>query len=95
MTSGGRVAEKMYGRVPDFPHWKNFIDAVKGKDKPNAEVETLHPSCTLIHLANIAHRTGNQKLWFDPIKEKFKDNEKANKLIKRNYRRKYEIPEHI
>lgn len=95
MTSGGRVAEKMYGRVPDFPHWKNFIDSVKGQDKPNAEIETLHPSCTLIHLANIAHRTGNRKLWFDSINEKFEDNENANKLIKRNYRPKYRIPEAV
>jgi hypothetical protein len=95
MTSGGRVVDKMYGRVPDYPHWKNFIESVKGNDKPNAEIETLHPSCTLIHLANIAHRIGNQKIRFDPKTETFTDNEEANKLIKRSYRPKYDIPENV
>jgi len=95
MTSGGKIVEKMYGRFPDEPHQKNFIDSVKNHTKPNADIEIVHPSCSLLHMANIAYRVGNQKLWFDAKKEKFIDNDAANKLVKRQYRKKYEVAEQI
>ena len=95
MTSRGKVVDKMYGRFPDPPHQKNFIESVKNHTKPNADIEILHPGCSLIHLANIAHRVGNQKLWFNAKAEKFINNNAANQLVKRTYRKKYEIPEKI
>jgi predicted dehydrogenase len=95
MTSGGKIADKMYGRFPDEPHQKNFLEAVKNHTKPNADIEILHPSCVLLHLANIAYRVGNQKLQFDAKNEEFINNDAANQLAKRTYRKKYEIPEKI
>jgi predicted dehydrogenase len=95
MTSGGKVVDKMYGRVPDPDHQKDFLESVKRREKPNADIETAHPACTLLHLANIAHRVGNQKLWFDAPSEQFIDNDAANKLVKRQYRKEYELPEQV
>ena len=95
MTSGGKIVDKMYGRFPDEPHQKNFLEAVRTRKKPNADIETLHPSCTLLHMANIAHRIGNQKLWFDAKDEKFIKNDNANKLVKGYYRKNYQIPEQV
>jgi predicted dehydrogenase len=94
-TSGGKVVKQMYGRFPDAPHQQNFIESIKSRKRPNADVEILHNSCALVHLGNIAHRVGNQSLRFDPKSEQFIDNTEANKLLKRNYRRKYEIPEQV
>jgi predicted dehydrogenase len=94
-TSGGKIVEKMYGRPPDLNHEKNFIECVKNRKRPNADIEILHKSVGLVHLGNIAHRVGNQKLWFDPKTERFIDNAEANKLVKREYRKEYEIPEHV
>lgn len=94
-TSGGKVVEQMYGRFPDAPHQQNFIDCVKARKRPNADVETLHNSVALVHLGNIAHRVGNRKLRFDAKTERFIDNAEANKLVKRTYRKKYEIPEQV
>ncbi|MBN2375471.1 MAG: hypothetical protein JXD22_03665, partial [Sedimentisphaerales bacterium] len=93
--SGGRVVEQMYGRVPDPDHQKNFLDCLKTRKKPNADIEMLHPSCTLLHMANIAYRVGNKKLWFDAQTETFINNTDANKLIKSTYREKFQIPENV
>jgi predicted dehydrogenase len=95
VTSGGKVVDQMYGRFPDAPHQKNFIECVKSRKRPNADIEKLHPSCSMLHLANIAHRVGNTTLKYDPDTEQFIDNTDANKLVKRDYRKKYEIPEKV
>jgi hypothetical protein len=94
-TSGPTVVDQMYGRPPDAEHEKNFIECVKSRKRPNADIETMHPSLTMVHMANIAHRVGNQKLWFDSQKERFIGNQDANRLLKRRYRRKYEVPEKV
>ena len=94
-TSGGKVVEQMFGRPSDDVHAKDFIERIKDRKKPNGDVETIHPSLTMVHAANIAHRVGNAKLRFDPKAEKFIDNDNANKLLKRQYRSKYEIPEQV
>jgi hypothetical protein len=94
-TSGGRVVEQMYGRFPDAPHQQNFIECVKTRKLPNADVEILHDSCSLVHLGNIAHRVGNRSLRFDAATEQFVGDAEANKLVKRKGRGKYEIPEQV
>lgn len=94
-TSGGKVVDQMYGRVPDAEHRQNFIDCVKSRKRPRGDVEILHQTCTLVHMGNIAHRIGNQKLWFDSKTERFINNAEANKLVKRQARKKYEIAEQV
>lgn len=94
-TSGPTVVDQMYGRPPDTEHEKNFLECVKSRKRPNADIEVIHPGCTMVHMGNIAHRVGNQKLWFDSKTERFVGNEEANKLLKRKYRRKYEVPEKV
>jgi predicted dehydrogenase len=94
-TSGPTVVDRMFGRPPDAEHEKNFVECVKSRKRPNADIETMHPSLTMVHMANIAHRVGNQKLWFDSQRERFIGNQDANRLLKRRYRRKYEVPEKV
>jgi hypothetical protein len=93
MTSGGKVVEKVYGRVPDAAHRHNFLECLKSRKRPNGDVEIVHNSTNMVHLANIAHRTGNQKLHFDAKQEQFVDNQPANELLRYNYRKGYEVPE--
>jgi hypothetical protein len=85
----------MYGRFPDAEHRKNFLECVKSRKRPNADVEILHQGCTLVHMGNIAHRVGNQKLWFDSKGEQFIDNAAANKLVRRRGRGKYALAEEV
>ncbi len=95
MTSGGKVVEKMYGRVPDAKHIQNFLACLKNRNRPNGDINILHNTMNVAHISNIAYRTGNKKLNFDPKTERFIDNDDANALLKRTYREKYKVPELI
>ncbi len=95
VTSGGKVVEQMYGRPADAPHVRDFLECVKSRKRSNADIEIAHPSVTMIHMANIAHRVGNVKLKVDTRAERFIDSPEANRLVKRTYRRGYEVPERV
>lgn len=94
-TSGGKVVEQMYGRPADYPHYENYLECVKSRKKPAADVSVAHNACTMIHMANIAHRLGNIGLAFDARSQRFVDNESANRMIRRVYRKRYQVPEGV
>jgi len=75
-------------------HYLNFIEAVRAHDKTklNGPVETAHLSSALAHLGNIAYRT-QSVIKFDPKTEKIIGNEEANKLLTRDYRKPYIVPD--
>ena len=72
-------------KMPEEAHQRNFLDAIKGKAKPNACAETGHLSASLCHLGNLCARLGRD-LHFDPEKEEFAHDAEANKLLGREYR---------
>ena len=90
MTSGGTVVDKMYGRPSDEPHVANFLECIKSRKKPIADLETVHASCCLLHMANIAYRVGNRKLFYDAQTGMF-DRDDANGLLGRDYRKGYDV----
>lgn len=77
----------------NLPHIRNFLKAVRSRKHTdlNADVEEGHKSTALSHLGNIAYRTGHE-VNFDPIKEQCLEAD-ANALLRRTYRKPYEIPE--
>jgi hypothetical protein len=83
------------GVFPDNEHQTNFIQSLRNRTKPNGDVEECHRSATLVHLGNIAYRTGNKQLLFDPATEKFLNDDTANILARGAYRKGYEIPENV
>jgi predicted dehydrogenase len=66
-------------------HHQNFIDCVKRRTQPAADVETGQRSATVCHLGGIAARLGKKLRW-DPAKERFIDDEQANKMLSRPMR---------
>lgn len=95
VTSGGRVVEQMYGRVPDQEHYKNFLECIKSRQVPTADIRIAHKTLSMILIAVIAHRTGNRTVKFDSLNENFYDDEAANLMLRKNSRKKYEIPDII
>jgi predicted dehydrogenase len=83
------------GIHPDTEHQINFIESIRSRKQPNANIEQAVMSATLVHMANIAYRTGNKQLIFDGLNEKFVDNDEANKLVKKSYRENYSIPDKV
>jgi predicted dehydrogenase len=72
-------------------HYGDWIDAVKNRTEPICDVETGHRSASVCNIANIAYWLGEPLDW-DPEKEKFKGNSKANKLRGKKYRDGYKLP---
>ncbi|MHC4402126.1 MAG: Gfo/Idh/MocA family protein [Planctomycetota bacterium] len=91
----GNVVAQQYGRFPDEPHTANFIDCVRSRQTPNADVEQGHRSACLEHLANLSYRLGNAKLAFDGHTETFVDNDEADGFLKPSYRKHYRVPDEV
>ena len=68
------------------PHIQNWLDCIKTREKPNADVEIGHRSISVCHLANIARELGRKLRW-DPDQERFEDDDEANALLDRPRRR--------
>ncbi len=69
----------------------NFLDAVRLRTPTRADAETAHRSCALVHLGEIAYRTGG-RLDFDPQAERFVDCDEANALLSKEYRSPFVLP---
>ena len=91
----GKVVDFRHGKQGDKWHQDNFIECIRTREKPNADVEQGHYSALLCHMANISYRTGNRKLAFDPKSETFVDAPEANKYLKRTYREPWVVPEDV
>jgi predicted dehydrogenase len=91
-----KVVQAVPGRQGDPQHQDNFLQCVRSRSLPNADVEQGHTSVLLCHLANIAWRVGNQKLVFDPKTESFPGVPEANRYLKRaSYRAPWIVPENV
>jgi hypothetical protein len=93
--AGNKLAAKDRAVHPDKWHTPNFVDCIRSRKDPNGVIEQGHLSACLEHMANIAYRTGNQCLVFDPKSETFTGNAAANALLKPQYRKHYRIPDQV
>lgn len=66
-------------------HTANFIDCVRTRKAPAAEVEFGHLSAVVPHLINIAYRSGRKVQW-DPNSETIKDDPESARLLVRKAR---------
>ncbi len=66
--------------LPDPEPLVTFAEAVKTRKQPGGNAEAAHRCATLLHLANIAIRTG-RKIKYDPVKEEIVGDEFANRLV--------------
>jgi predicted dehydrogenase len=82
------------GANDGLSHIRNFIDCVKSRKKPNADLETVgHPSSVLCHAGNIAWRVG-RSLNLDAAGESFPGDDEANALRTRaEFRAPWKLPE--
>ncbi len=72
-------------------HMENWLDCIKTRAKPVADVEIGHRSISVCHLANITRELGRHLRW-DPAKEHFVDDSEADKLLVRPRRKGWELP---
>ncbi|MGL6073937.1 MAG: Gfo/Idh/MocA family oxidoreductase [Fimbriiglobus sp.] len=71
-------------------HHQNWLDCLKSRKAPVADVAIGHRSATVCHLGNIAVRTGKTLEW-DPVKEVIVGNSEAAKLTSKDYRAPWKL----
>jgi len=67
------------------PHYAGFIDCIRTRKRPKADIETGHISTALCHLGNTASRL-NRTLRFDSQSEQYLDDSEATGYLTREYR---------
>ncbi len=66
-------------------HKGNFYECIKSRKPTIAPIEVGHRSCTICLLGEIAMRLGRKLRW-DPAKERFVNDDEANKMLSRPMR---------
>jgi len=79
------MEDKEPDRQMDLRHTRNFLDCVKSRERPNADVEIGHRSTTFCLLANISLATRSRVDW-DAEREIILENDEANELLDYEYR---------
>jgi hypothetical protein len=72
-------------------HEKNFMDCIKSRQQPNADVEIGRLSTTICHLGNICARL-KRDIVFDPKTETFAHDKEANACLTKEHRKPYILP---
>lgn len=90
----GKPSHTEPGRFTNREHIDNFIQCIKSREKPLADIDEGHLSTLLAHYGNIAYRCG-RKLSIDPVSQGFLNDPEANRLVKREYRKPWVVPEQV
>lgn len=93
LGADSKVIAQEYGYFPDEEHQQDFINCIRTRKMPNANIEQSHKSATLVHLANLSYRVGKKQLYFDSGTELVTNSDEANVISKGTYRPGFEIPE--
>ena len=71
-------------------HHGNWLESIRDNKQPIAPVEEAHRSCSACLVHHIAMKLG-RKVYWDPVKEQFKNDNEANGMLSRNQRFPYII----
>jgi predicted dehydrogenase len=73
-------------------HMRDFLKAIASREKSIADIEQGHISTATCILANLSLKLGRSLTW-DAEKERIVNDEEANKLLRREYRKPWVFPE--
>lgn len=91
---GDKKGPGMRGGNGHPEHMNNFLDCVKSREQPIANAEVAHLSCALSHLGEATYRTSGVTN-FNPDTEQFIDNPEADKLLTKEYREPWGLPDPV
>ena len=82
--------------VMDYVHHPNWVKACRSRNHQdlNADVLEGHMACTMPLLGNISYLTG-RTIDFDPESETIKNDEEANRYLRKSYRVPFVVPEEV
>ncbi len=85
------VPPQVSDNLDHINHVANFIECVKTRQKPAADIEIGRQAALYAHLGNIAFRTGHKIIWSEEKSKIINDNQ-ANKLVTPAYRKPWQLP---
>ncbi len=71
-------------------HAQNFLDCIRSRERPVADVEVGHRTATVCHLGNIAMRLDRRVRW-NPLREEFVNDPEAERLKSRPRRAPWRV----
>ncbi|HEY3444239.1 MAG TPA: Gfo/Idh/MocA family oxidoreductase [Paludibaculum sp.] len=71
-------------------HARSFIECVRSRKRPAADIEAGHRSTIIPHLGNISYKTGLKLKW-DSVREDFDNQPEATKLLGRTQRKPWDL----
>lgn len=72
-------------------HVANFIDCVRSRKRPTADVEIGHKSTIVPHLGNISYKLGGRKIRWDAATEQIPNDPEASALLHRAGRKPWDL----
>jgi predicted dehydrogenase len=72
-------------------HERNFIDCIHSGKPTAAPIEAAHRSISIAHITNIALRLGRAAIKWDPKRERFLGDDKANQMLSRPMRKPWSL----
>jgi predicted dehydrogenase len=73
------------------PHHQSFLDAVRTRSRPSADIQIGQISSALCHLGNISYRVG-RAVQYDHQTMRFQKDPVADVLVARDYRSPWQLP---
>jgi len=71
-------------------HYQDFLQAIRNRTKPVADVEIGHRTATVCNIGNLAYEL-NRPLHWNPVKEEFANDDEANKRRGREMRKEWAV----
>ena len=94
-ASDARILQSVIGpdeiHLYDSPEQHgNWLDSIISRQQPVAPAEIAHRSCSACLVIHIGMKL-NRKLYWDPVHERFRNDDEANSMLSRPQRPKYAI----
>ena len=86
-----RLQDVLEADKAPFRHERNFLECMRSRELPIADIDIGRRSTTLCHLGNISHRLGRD-VRFDAATESFGADQEANAYLTKSYRKQYPLP---
>ncbi|MGA3161664.1 MAG: hypothetical protein ABSC77_10640 [Terracidiphilus sp.] len=80
-------AEEVHLYQSDDQHG-NWLECIRSRKAPTAPAEIGHRACSTCLVHHIAMKTGRRLHW-DPVRERFRNDDEANSLLSRPQRFPY------
>jgi len=84
------IGENEFHFTVNKSHHSNWLEAIRDNKETIAPVEEAHRACTACLLHHIAMKL-KRKIYWDPAKEQFKNDDEANRMLSRSQRKEYEV----